>query len=214
MSIALHDFLVRQLGIEAANINIVVDNASTQANVNRNILCNALAQIQKARSAHDSAPHSPRRTVSKIRFPGSPHTSAFEQPRSPIRNSPAQILLAPTKSPSRWETSVAVEGMRSPPPRQPKRVLSSKDLLTSRSDHTFKSNGNRFNSIVARIAALPLTDFDTDDEEETTSISDGDKLRPSISPVSVRDYCLRQQSDEALLSNLNSSIDDFATFED
>ena len=64
------------------------------------------------------------------------------------------------------------------------------------------------------MAALPLSDFDTDDEEETTSISGGGQREPSISPVCVRDYCLRQQSDEGLLSKLNSSFDDFATVED
>ena len=222
MSIALHEFLVRQLRIEAANIDIVVDNASSQANANRNILCNALEKIQQARVAYDSAPHSPKRTLSMIRLPKSPHASAFEPPRSPIRNSTEQTPLVPTKSPSRWETSVAVAGKKSPPPRQPKRMLSSKELLISSSDptplstrSTLGSNGRRFHAIVETIAALPLIDCEADNQEEPSSTyNSDDKLTSSPSPVCVRDFCPRQQSDESLLLQLNSSFDDFAVFED
>ena len=213
MSHALHDFLVHQLGIDSARTTIVMDNASTLANANRNILCSALEKIQQSKSVNDFAPHSPRRTLSKLRLPGSPHASAFEQTRSPIRNNTTLTVLAQTKSPSRWETSVALEGMRSRSPRQPKRILSSHDMLRLSCTPPASSSCRKL-SFVARIGALPLLESDDVEDHEETDTCIENTPTSSPSPICVRDFGSRQASDDDLLSKLTSSIDDFAIFED
>jgi len=239
---ALHAFLVNNLGIEAATVMIVVDNATTTANANRTILCGALETMERSKGGHDSAPLSPRRTRSKLRLPDSPHvSSAFEQqePKSPMRHSSinkkkGQVsCLSPSpaavKSPSRWESNVAIaEEKRSPPPRQPKRILSSNDLLNqsctkiSLATTTRTLAGTRkTNPMVASISALPLFEMEEEEEDadEANIIATAgrpNKATASPSPIGVRDFCCSSTSDEQhdLLAMLNASFDDLEIFED
>lgn len=236
MSSALHDFLVNTIGIEAANTVIVVDNATTTANANRTVLCSALERIERSKGGHDSAPLTPKRTRSKLRLPCSPHVSAFQHPESPSRNDSSKskkglaCCLSPSpaahsKSPSRWESNVAIED-RSPTPRQPRRMLSSNDLLKqsfTKAGPATRTSGSRTRkkSIVASISPLPLIEIEEEADEPEDLVSSKSRpskttAAPSPSPIGVRDFCCsrRQASDDDLLATLNASLDEWEIFED
>ena len=220
MSLALHSFLVNSLRVDSVDATIVVDRATTEANV-KSILCSALETISKTKARCDAAPHSPKRAPSsrKFRLPGSPHISKFQQSSKHSSSPPTtKPPVPPCKPPSRWMICETEQDKnRSPPPRLPRRVLSTQTMVMSQPvscNSKAAAPPQRQPSIIESIAALPFDecgDPAAGDEEAKSSSS----LSPS--PVCVRDFCISRR--EQLIENdylfmLGSSLDDLTIFED